>query len=48
VRVDGEPVSEPGDVTDALNSHEPGDSIKIEIERNGSREHLDVTLGNRP
>jgi putative serine protease PepD len=48
VRVDDEPVSEPGDVTDALNSHEPGDSIEIEIERNGSREQLDVTLGNRP
>jgi putative serine protease PepD len=48
VRVDGEPVSEPGDVTHALNSHEPGDSIEIEIERNGSRKQLDVTLGNRP
>jgi putative serine protease PepD len=48
VRLDDEPVSEPGDVTDVLNSHEPGDSIEIEVERSGSREQLDVTLGKRP
>ena len=46
--VDGEPVSEPGDVIDALDGHEPGDSIEVEVERDGAREQVDVTLGTRP
>ena len=48
VSVDGDPVSEPGDVIDALDGHEPGDSIEVEVERDGGREQLDVTLGTRP
>jgi putative serine protease PepD len=48
VSVDGQPVSEPGDVTDALDGHEPGDSVEVEVERGGTREQLDVTLGTRP
>jgi putative serine protease PepD len=48
VSVDGHAVSEPGDVTDALDGHEPGDSVEVEVERDGSRERLDVTLGTRP
>jgi S1-C subfamily serine protease len=41
-------VSEPGDLTDALDGSEPGDSVEVEIERDGDRERLDVTLGTRP
>jgi putative serine protease PepD len=48
ISVDGHRVSEPGDVTDALDGREPGDSVEIEIERDGTREQLDVTLGTRP
>jgi putative serine protease PepD len=48
VSVDGTPVSEPGDVTDALDGHEPGDSIEVEIERGGESERIDVELGTRP
>ena len=48
ISVDGRSVSEPGDVIDALDGHEPGDSIEVEVERDGGREQLDVTLGTRP
>jgi putative serine protease PepD len=48
VSVDGDPVSQPGDVTGALDGQEPGDSIEIEIERNGATEQIDVELGTRP
>jgi putative serine protease PepD len=48
VSVDGREVSEPGDVTDALDGNEPGDSVEIEVERDGARERLEVTLGTRP
>jgi putative serine protease PepD len=48
VSVDGHSVSEPGDVTDALDGSEPGDSVEVEIERDGDRERLDITLGTRP
>jgi putative serine protease PepD len=48
VSVDGNAVSEPGDITDALDGHEPGDSVEVEVERGGTREQLDVTLGTRP
>ena len=48
VSVDGHAVSEPGDVTDALDGSEPGDSVEVEIERDGDRERLDITLGTRP
>jgi putative serine protease PepD len=48
ISVDGDPVSEPGDVADALDGNEPGDSVEVEVERGGGREELDVTLGTRP
>jgi putative serine protease PepD len=46
--VDGQAVSEPDDITDALDGKEPGDSVDVEVERNGDRERFDVTLGTRP
>jgi putative serine protease PepD len=48
VAVDGDAVSEPGDVANALEGNEPGDSVVVEVERGGDREELDVTLGTRP
>ena len=46
--IDGQEVSEPGDVTDALDGHEPGETLTIELERDGRTQKLDVELGERP
>ena len=46
--VDGQTVSEPDDITDALDSSEPGDSVTVEVERDGDRREFDITLGTRP
>jgi putative serine protease PepD len=46
--VDGRSVSEPGDITDALDGKDPGDSVSIEVQRGGDRERFDVDLGTRP
>jgi putative serine protease PepD len=48
VSVDGQPVSEPGDVTDALDGREPGDTVEVEVERDGGRQQIEVELGTRP
>jgi len=48
VSVDGRPVTEPGDVIDALDGDEPGDDVTVEVERDGARERIEVELGNRP
>jgi putative serine protease PepD len=46
--VDGKRVSEPDDITDTLDGNEPGDSLEVEVERDGRREQFDITLGTRP
>jgi putative serine protease PepD len=46
--VDGRTVSEPDDVTGALDGKQPGDSVTVEVERDGSRQEFDITLGTRP
>jgi putative serine protease PepD len=48
VSVDGQTVSEPDDITGALDGNEPGDSVSVEVERGGDREQFDITLGTRP
>ena len=48
VSVDGKSVSEPADVADALDGREPGDSVEVEVERDGARQQFDVTLDARP
>ena len=48
VSVDGQAVSEPDDVTGALDGSEPGDSVTVEVERDGGRQEFDITLGTRP
>ena len=46
--VDGSTVSEPDDITARSTASEPGDSVKVEVERDGRRQQLDITLGTRP
>jgi putative serine protease PepD len=46
--VDGHTVGEPGDVTDAIDAREPGDTVTVEVERDGRRERIEVELGDRP
>jgi putative serine protease PepD len=41
-------VTTASDLGEAVNAHKPGDTVKVEVQRNGSRETLDVTLGTRP
>jgi len=46
--VDGSPISEPDDITGALDGRQPGDSVTVEVERDGKRQQFDITLGTRP
>jgi putative serine protease PepD len=36
------------DLGQAVNARKPGDTVKVEVQRDGSRETLSVTLGTRP
>ena len=47
-KVEGEDVKEPADVAAVVETHSPGDKIEIEVERSGSTEKIDATLGERP
>jgi putative serine protease PepD len=46
--VDGSTVSEPDDITGALDGKQPGDSVTVEVERDGRSQQFDITLGTRP
>jgi putative serine protease PepD len=48
VEIDGERVDRADDVTRIVNSHQPGDKLEVEVERDGDRRTVDVTLGDRP
>jgi putative serine protease PepD len=48
VKIDGEDVERPDDVTRIVNDHQPGDKLKMEVERKGERRTVEVTLGDRP
>ena len=45
---DGRAIDNASDLGQAVLTRKPGDTVKVEVQRNGSRETLDVTLGNRP
>jgi putative serine protease PepD len=47
-RVDGEQVREPNDVSAAIADNQPGDEIDVEVDRDGSKMVIEVTLGTRP
>jgi S1-C subfamily serine protease len=48
VQIAGAAVSEPDDVSTAVNARKPGDKVEIVVERGGNRRTLNVTLGAQP
>ncbi|MDX1623925.1 MAG: Do family serine endopeptidase [Gemmatimonadota bacterium] len=46
--VDGEKVETSSELQQAIAFHEPGDEVTLTIWRDGDREEIDVTLGERP
>jgi putative serine protease PepD len=48
VKIDGEDVERADDVTRIVNDHQPGEKLKMEVERKGERRTVEVTLGDRP
>ena len=47
VAVDGKPVTTYEQLRDAVARQKPGDKMKLEIYRNGSKKTVTVTLGQR-
>jgi S1-C subfamily serine protease len=48
VSFDGRSIATASDLGQAVLTRKPGDTVKVVVQRNGSRETLDVTLGTRP
>ncbi|MBC7186400.1 MAG: PDZ domain-containing protein [Calditrichaeota bacterium] len=48
VRLDGREVKEPDDLIDAVRAKKPGDKVKLEYVREGTRREVEVTLGRAP
>ena len=48
VAVDGRKIADPDDVAAAIQDRHPGESVKVEVQRDGSSQTLDVTLAERP
>jgi putative serine protease PepD len=48
LRFDDRTITTASDLGQAVNTRKPGDTVKVEVQRNGSRETLNVTLGTRP
>jgi S1-C subfamily serine protease len=46
--VDGQPISTPEDLLNAIANLQPGDKLSLEIYRSGKEKHVTATLGNRP
>ena len=46
--IDGHPVVQPDDLARYIAAHQPGESVPLEILRDGKREEVSVTLGKRP
>ncbi len=45
---DGRAITTASDLGQAVLTRKPGDTVKVVVQRNGSRETLEVTLGTRP
>jgi putative serine protease PepD len=45
---DGQPVTEPQDLSEAVNGLEPGDQVQVEVLRDGERHTVGVELAARP
>ncbi|HKH22261.1 MAG TPA: trypsin-like peptidase domain-containing protein [Solirubrobacterales bacterium] len=48
VAFDGKPVVQNNDLSELVAEHNPGDTVTLEIVRDGNRSSVDVTLGSRP
>ena len=48
VRVAETRVDRPEDITEAVLERKPGDTVRVEVERDGDRRTLEVRLGERP
>ncbi len=48
ISVDGREVVRPDDLSRLISSHAPGDTVTLQILRDGSRQDVEVTLGTRP
>jgi putative serine protease PepD len=48
VSIDGRPVRAPNDVSAAIENKRPGDTVQVEVLRDGARRTIDVELGKRP
>jgi putative serine protease PepD len=46
--VDGRQVRDPEDVAQAIEDNEPGDRVEVRVQRGGSEQTIEVTLGQRP
>jgi S1-C subfamily serine protease len=48
VEVDGEPVTSPQDLREAISAKEPGDKVRVEAYRGDEKRTFEVTLGRQP
>jgi S1-C subfamily serine protease len=48
IAVDGKPVLQNNDLSELIAAKKPGDSVKLDIIRDGQHATVDVTLGSRP
>jgi S1-C subfamily serine protease len=48
ISVDGQDVVAESDLAEAISEHGPGDTVTIEVLRNGERSEIEVELGERP
>ena len=46
--VDGDEVQTPDDVAAAIEDDKPGDKVDVTVQRGGSEQTIEVTLGQRP
>ena len=47
-KVDGQAITTPEELLEAIAGHQPGDRLKLEIYRHGKLKHVTAKLGNRP
>ena len=48
IAVDGKPVLQNNDLSKLIAVHKPGDTVTLDIIRDGHQASVDVTLGSRP
>jgi putative serine protease PepD len=46
--IDGTPVKEPADLSNAVLQHKPGENVKLTVVRSGEQRTIEVQLGTRP